>query len=136
MEITYNLNEIEHIAFELIKKTSSKIILLYGEMGVGKTTLVKSIVKTLGGKDEVNSPSFSIVNEYKINDGVLFHFDLYRVKDLDEAYNFGIEDYLFSNEWVIIEWPQIIEEALPKLTNEVKLTLNNDHTRTISLIKK
>ncbi|TBN06904.1 tRNA (adenosine(37)-N6)-threonylcarbamoyltransferase complex ATPase subunit type 1 TsaE [Hyunsoonleella flava] len=112
MEITYLLDEADDVAEQLIKKINSKTILLHGKMGVGKTTLVKSIAKALGSKDEVSSPTFSIINEYQLDDGLLYHFDLYRISDIEEAYNFGIEEYLYSDNWIIIEWPDVIKPLL------------------------
>lgn len=133
MEIVYTLNELESVAKQLIDNVTSKTLLLYGNMGVGKTTLVKAIVKQLGSKDDVNSPTFSIVNEYKLIDSLIYHFDLYRINDIEEAYNFGIEDYLYSNNWSIIEWPDIVKDILPDRFNRIDLTLNDDKTRTLKL---
>ncbi|MCL4136242.1 UNVERIFIED_CONTAM: hypothetical protein GTU68_036334 [Idotea baltica] len=102
-------------------------------MGVGKTTLVKAIVKQLGSLDDVSSPTFSIINEYQAADTLIYHFDLYRINDIEEAYNFGIEDYLYSNNWSIIEWPDVIKDILPEQFNRIDLTLNDDKTRTLKL---
>ena len=133
MEITYTLNDLQSVAKQLIENANSKILLFYGDMGIGKTTLIKSIVKQLGSTDDVSSPTFSIVNEYKTIDSLIYHFDLYRINDIEEAYNFGIEDYLFSNNWSIIEWPEIIKDILPDGFNTIDLTLNDDKTRTLKL---
>ncbi|ULC58253.1 tRNA (adenosine(37)-N6)-threonylcarbamoyltransferase complex ATPase subunit type 1 TsaE [Flaviramulus sp. BrNp1-15] len=112
MKISYELNEIDKVVNQLIGNVKTKTLLFYGEMGVGKTTLIKTIVKQLGSEDEVSSPTFSIVNEYKLDDGKIYHFDLYRIKDLEEAYNFGIEDYLDSENWKLIEWPEKVKPIL------------------------
>ena len=112
MKISYELNEIDNVVNQLIGHVKTKTLLFYGEMGVGKTTLIKTIVKQLGSEDEVSSPTFSIVNEYKLDDGKIYHFDLYRIKDLEEAYNFGIEDYLDSENWKLIEWPEKVKPIL------------------------
>ena len=133
MDISYRLDEIDSVAKKLIKHVNSKTLLLYGNMGAGKTTLVKSIVKALGSHDEVSSPTFSIVNEYELKDSKIYHFDLYRINDIEEAYNFGIEDYLDSDNWILIEWPDIIKNILPDGFNSIDLTLNNDKTRTLKL---
>ncbi|MEP1488749.1 MAG: tRNA (adenosine(37)-N6)-threonylcarbamoyltransferase complex ATPase subunit type 1 TsaE [Algibacter sp.] len=133
MEIVYTLNELESVAKQLIENVSTKTLLLYGDMGVGKTTLIKAIVKALGCTDDVSSPTFSIVNEYKTVDSFIYHFDLYRINDIEEAYSFGIEDYLYSNNWSIIEWPDIAEDILPDRFNRIDLTLNDDKTRTLKL---
>lgn len=133
IEMDYELGSIDEVSRLLVKNVSSKIIVLYGDMGSGKTTLIKSIVKNLGSDDEVSSPTFSIVNEYKALDDTIYHFDLYRLENIEEAYNFGIEEYIYSNHWVIIEWPQLIESILPKESNRVDLYINNDGSRRIEL---
>ncbi|WP_282122388.1 tRNA (adenosine(37)-N6)-threonylcarbamoyltransferase complex ATPase subunit type 1 TsaE [Algibacter mikhailovii] len=135
MEISFELNEVEQIAQEIIKKVKSKTLLFYGEMGVGKTTLIKSIVKTLGCLDEVNSPTFSIVNEYKTENEGVFHFDLYRIKNIEEAYDFGIEDYLNSNNWKLIEWPEIIEDLLVDDYDKIVLKLDAKNKRILTINK-
>ena len=102
-------------------------------MGTGKTTLTKALVKALGSDDEVSSPTFSIVNEYETQNDTIYHFDLYRIKDLEEAYNFGIEEYLYSNNWVIIEWPELIESMLPNDIDRIDLELKPDQSRILKL---
>ena len=106
MEICYGINEVEQVAKQLIEHAKTKTLLFYGGMGVGKTTLIKTIVRILGSDDDVSSPTFSIVNEYKLKDEKIYHFDLYRINNLEDAYNFGIEDYLDSNHYIFIEWPE------------------------------
>ncbi|SEQ45332.1 tRNA threonylcarbamoyladenosine biosynthesis protein TsaE [Hyunsoonleella jejuensis] len=133
MEITYSLDEVEDVAKKLIETVDSKIILLYGNMGVGKTTLVKSIARILGSADTISSPTFSIVNEYNIKNGILYHFDLYRIENIEEAYNFGIEDYLYSGNWILIEWPEFIKPILDDNFNEVILEEISINTRKIKL---
>lgn len=129
MDITYNIDQVEAVAKQLITSATSRTLLFYGDMGVGKTTLIKALVKALGSLDNVSSPTFSIVNEYEMNDEKIYHFDLYRINDLEEAYNFGIEDYLDSNHWVIIEWPQIIEPILSGDECVVNLTIQSENKR-------
>ena len=133
MEITYSLDEVDDVAKKLIETVDSKTILLYGNMGVGKTTLVKSIARILGSADAISSPTFSIVNEYNIKNGTLYHFDLYRIEDIEEAYNFGIEDYLYSGNWILIEWPELIKPILDDNFNEVILEEISKKTRKIKL---
>ncbi|GAA4969531.1 tRNA (adenosine(37)-N6)-threonylcarbamoyltransferase complex ATPase subunit type 1 TsaE [Algibacter aquimarinus] len=135
MEITYELNDVNSIANQVINNLTSKTIFLYGDMGVGKTTLIKAIVKALGSDDEVSSPTFSIVNQYELGDDKIYHFDLYRVKSLDEAYNFGIEDYLYSNNWIIIEWPELIEDILSDNIDSIYLKIESENCRKL-LIKQ
>lgn len=107
----------------------------YGEMGAGKTTLVKEICNQLQVVDEVSSPSYSIVNEYKTKDGkTVFHFDFYRIKTIHEVYDIGYEDYFFSNNICLIEWPENIEQLLEH-ENVLRISIDKqtDNTRNIHL---
>ena len=131
MNITYTIKELNTVANNIIKNATTKTLIFKGEMGVGKTTLIKAIVKQLGCIDTVSSPTFSIVNEYKTNTDLIYHFDLYRLNDIEEAYNFGIEDYLYNQNWVIIEWPDIIEDILPEKYDIINLSINQDQTRVL-----
>ena len=133
MEITYNIQDITTVAEAVIKQLTSKTILMYGDMGVGKTTFIKSFVKALKSDDDVTSPTLSIVNEYVTPSDKVFHFDLYRIKDENEALQFGIEDYLYSNNWIIIEWPDRIENLYPNNANIITITQNKDNSRTLKL---
>ena len=136
MQICYGINEVEHIAKLLVEKSKTKTFLFYGNMGVGKTTLIKSLIKTLGSLDEVSSPTFSIVNEYKLHDEKIYHFDLYRINDIEEAYNFGIEEYLDSEFWKLIEWPEKIEPILNDEFDIIKIKLDSRNNRNLSLNRK
>ena len=122
MDITFKLSEIQDVAVEILNNLTGKVLLFYGEMGSGKTTLIKELISTLGSEDEVSSPTFSIVNEYALTNGKIFHFDLYRIKDEEEALNFGIEDYLEADAWVFIEWPHIMESMIQHPYHSVELT--------------
>ena len=133
LEISYELNEVDNVANQLISNLTSKILLFYGDMGVGKTTLIKAIVKALGSNDEVSSPTFSIVNEYELKNDKIYHFDLYRIKDLEEAYNFGIEDYIYSDHWIIIEWPDKIEPILSENIKKISLKIETEKRRNLKL---
>ena len=133
VEYKYSIDNIESVASAILKEATSKTILFYGDMGVGKTTLIKVLSKQLGSRENINSPTFSIVNEYKLPDGLIYHFDLFRIKNEEEALNFGIEDYLFSNQWVFIEWPEKLEGLLPDQSNNIQIKLNKDGSRTINL---
>ncbi len=109
-----------------------KVIAFEGDMGVGKTTFIKAICKNLGVDDVVNSPTFSIVNEYATPEGgAVYHFDFYRIKTPQEALDFGIYDYLDSGNWCFMEWAENIATLLPPETLFVYLTENPDGSRNI-----
>ena len=134
MNKNFLLSEAPIIAKKIIKNSTSKIILFHGDMGVGKTTLIKEICKTLGTEDLISSPTFSIVNEYiTSNDETIFHFDFYRIDNEEEAYNIGVEDYFDSNHWCLIEWPSVVENLLPLENVNVYLTVLEDGQRNIQI---
>ncbi|MDP5157149.1 MAG: tRNA (adenosine(37)-N6)-threonylcarbamoyltransferase complex ATPase subunit type 1 TsaE [Flaviramulus sp.] len=126
MKIYYGLEEVEDVVDQIIKNVKTKTILFYGNMGVGKTTIIKTLVKRLGSNDVVNSPTFSIVNEYNIRKDKIYHFDLYRIEDLEEAYNFGIEDYIDSDHWILIEWPELIEPILNNNYDKINIEIDSN----------
>lgn len=130
---SFNLETINNIAKRILNNVEHKTILFYGEMGVGKTTLIKSLLKQLGSEDKVSSPTFSIVNAYNILNDNVFHFDLYRIEAIEEALDFGIEDYLFNDNWVFIEWPQIIEDLLPKQVTKIHIAFESESKRRIKI---
>jgi len=102
---------------------SSRVFAFYGSMGAGKTTFIKVLCQYLGAIDIVQSPSFSIINEYITSSGdSIFHFDFYRIKKLEEAFDIGYEDYFYSGSFCFIEWPELIEELLPEGTIKVSIT--------------
>lgn len=129
MTLTYELSEIDRIAMQLLSEVKSKTLLFYGEMGAGKTTLIKALVKALGAPDLASSPTFSIVNEYQTDQGQIFHFDFYRIEDEMEALDMGIEDYLNLDTWKFIEWPQKIEKLLDEDVQKLEISINNDGAR-------
>lgn len=113
---------------------AADIWLFMGQMGAGKTTLIKAVCGTLQVLDEVNSPTFSIVNEYlTATDDTLYHFDFYRLKNEEEAYNIGIEEYFYSGNTCMIEWPERVEGLLPENFLRIDITENTDQSRTIKL---
>ena len=112
MIFEYKLNNIDNIAKELINSFKNKIVLFSGDMGSGKTTIISSIVNILGTNVKVSSPTFSIVNEYNIDEGSIYHFDFYRLKNSNEALDLGIYEYLNSGNWNFIEWGEKIQELL------------------------
>ncbi len=133
MEITYSLNEITKVASAIVKQLTDKTVLFYGEMGVGKTTLIKELAKELGVFETLSSPTFSIVNEYETKDGWLYHFDCYRLSSEEEALDIGIEEYLNAGHYTFIEWPGKIKNLLPTNSTIIKLIVNTNVTRTATL---
>jgi tRNA threonylcarbamoyladenosine biosynthesis protein TsaE len=124
--INYQLSNIDKVSTQIIENAkNNKIWLFFGEMGAGKTTLIKSICKNLGVSEEINSPTFSIVNEYKtINGKTIYHFDFYRVKSIEEVYDMGIEDYFKTNNICLIEWPNKIDEILnDEITYKIEINM-------------
>jgi tRNA threonylcarbamoyladenosine biosynthesis protein TsaE len=131
MKTTFALEDIDRIASQLIKSFNNKIILFNGEMGAGKTTLISALVRSLGGTEEASSPTFSIVNEYEVENDYVYHFDFYRIKNHYEALDIGVEDYFCSGYWNFIEWPDKIKTLLPSDVINVHLTIEADNCRTI-----
>lgn len=130
----YALEELPIIAKEIIKSAKHKVLLFYGEMGVGKTTLIKEIVKQLGSLDTVSSPTFSLVNEYHTTNGEkIYHFDFYRINNEIEALDIGVEEYFYSNCWCLVEWPNKVENLVPLNSVTVTITSSSDQLRTIEL---
>ena len=130
----YSLEELPAIAQEIIKSAKHKVLLFYGEMGVGKTTLIKEIVRQLGSLDNVSSPTFSLVNEYHTAKGEkIYHFDFYRINNENEALDIGVEEYLYSDCWCLAEWPNKVKNLLPLNSATITITSNRDQSRTIEL---
>ncbi|MUP37347.1 tRNA (adenosine(37)-N6)-threonylcarbamoyltransferase complex ATPase subunit type 1 TsaE [Labilibaculum euxinus] len=130
-----SLKEINAAAKEFLSIVGKKrVFALYGAMGVGKTTFVKAICDEMGVEDTINSPTFSIVNEYHTpKDDIIYHFDFYRIEDVKEAYDFGYEDYFYGNAMCFIEWPEKIESILPNDTVEVLFKEEEDGSRSITI---
>jgi tRNA threonylcarbamoyladenosine biosynthesis protein TsaE len=106
------LAEWNRVVKQIIPDLRHNILLLKGNLGAGKTTFTQFLLKELGSSDEISSPTYSIVNEYDTPQGKIFHFDLYRLKSAEEAYDFGIEEYLDNGFLSIIEWPEIYMDEL------------------------
>lgn len=133
MKITYKLDEVSEVAQKIIEVSKSKNLLFFGEMGTGKTTLIKSIVKTLGSDDIVSSPTFALVNEYNAGENYIYHFDFYRIENEEEAYDIGFEEYLDSNKWIMIEWPEMISSLWPENYTKIEIEAQNENNRKLIL---
>ena len=129
MELNFkinNENELDFISKEIFEKFKSKVFLFYGEMGVGKTAFIKSICKHLNVLDVVSSPTFSIVNQYvNDQDEFMYHFDFYRTNNKNEIFDIGYEEYLFSDSFCFIEWPERLDNLLPNKYLEIKMKLRD-----------
>ena len=129
-----SIGELKNVAASLIEQfPEHRVFALYGKMGAGKTTFIQAICKSLGSNDNVTSPTFALINEYNTaNFSSIFHFDFYRIKDMEEAYDLGYEDYLYSGNYCFIEWPERIEPLLPENIIKVNMVVDDNETRTIS----
>ena len=125
------ISDIESAAKKFLTEIgSNNIIALYGDMGAGKTTFTKGMCKVLNVTDIVNSPTFTIVNEYRTPEGrAIYHFDFYRIERLSEAFDIGFEEFMDSGELSIIEWPEKIEQILPEETLRVRIEVLDDGCR-------
>jgi len=134
LKLTYQLSELKDITNKIISHCKTpKTLLFYGEMGVGKTTLIKELVKQLGVTDPTSSPTFSLVNEYQGDNVTIFHFDFYRIKYEEEAYDIGIEDYFYQNAWCLAEWPEKIPNIIPNDAITISINKNSDESRTLEI---
>ena len=122
-------------ARELLKYCGrKKIFAFYGAMGSGKTTIIKAICEILGAVDIVSSPTFTLVNEYKTTGGeTLYHIDFYRIKKQEEVFDFGVEEYLTGDSYCFMEWPELVEEILPDERVNIRITVEEDGQRTLSV---
>jgi tRNA threonylcarbamoyladenosine biosynthesis protein TsaE len=116
-----SLSGINHVATNFIQAyPENRIFAFFGAMGAGKTTFIKALCEEMQVIDYVTSPTFALINEYKTrNNCSIFHFDFYRIKSLNEAYDFGYEDYFYSGDYCFIEWPELIEPLLPEIAVKV-----------------
>lgn len=131
-----SLDQINEAARQFINAMGENTVFaLYGKMGAGKTTFVKAVCEVLGVKDVINSPTFAIVNEYRSeNTGeLIYHFDFYRIKKLEEVYDMGYEDYFYSGALCFIEWPELVDELLPGNTIKVTIEEQENGTRVLTL---
>jgi len=134
MKRTYTIEELPKIAGMVLTNASTKTLLFYGDMGVGKTTLIKELARKLGVQDTLSSPTYSIVNEYLLDNDKLYHFDFYRINSEEEVLDIGIEDYFESTHWKLIEWPEKVSSLLPHENTKIQLTINQNGSRTINIM--
>lgn len=130
-----SLNEIKSAAKQLLHEYKQhRIFAFYGKMGSGKTTFIKALCEEMGSQDNITSPTFSIINEYTTSSEVMiYHFDFYRIKNLQEAFDLGYEDYFFSGNYCFIEWPERVEQLLPDEIVKVEISVEANETRLIKV---
>jgi len=125
-----SLEELKVLAQTLIEShPNDRLFAFRGQMGAGKTTFIKAVCSYLGCSEPVTSPTFAIVNEYQGSAGTIYHFDFYRLKNSAEAINIGFDDYIYSNDYCLMEWPEIVEDIIPK--NIVDVTICVDESTNI-----
>lgn len=130
-----SLNELPELADAVIEALDGRSVVVFrGEMGAGKTTLIREILARLGSEDNVTSPTFAIVNQYTTADcRPVYHFDFYRIDRIEEAYDFGYEEYFYSGDLCLVEWPEKIEELLPDDVMTVRITADTEEERTFRI---
>jgi tRNA threonylcarbamoyladenosine biosynthesis protein TsaE len=122
-------------AKKILEYTSGcKLLAFYGPMGAGKTTIIKAVCKALGAEDLVNSPTFTLVNEYKTRGrDSIYHIDFYRIKKKEEVFDFGVEEYFASGSYCLMEWPELIEDILPPETEKIMITVGEREERILDI---
>lgn len=133
MELIFELKDIDKVAHQILNQNPHKVVLFNGVMGAGKTTLIKALAKALGVKNPTSSPTFSLVNEYETHDGLMYHFDVYRLNSETEAMDFGIEEYLDSGHWCFIEWAEKIPNLIPQSHTIIDLKILEHQRRKLFL---
>lgn len=129
-----NLESIDNVARHVLDATSHHRVYAFdAPMGAGKTTFIKALCACLGVTEYVTSPTFAIINEYQSTESPVYHFDLYRLRDAEEALDLGITDYLDSGNYCFIEWPELIRDLLPDDTVNVHIVVNDDNSRSLIL---
>lgn len=131
MEVNFSLGQIQQVAGQLLAEAQAyKVFAFHGDMGAGKTTFIHALCEAMNIRDVVSSPTFSIINQYKTKDGLtVYHMDLYRIKDENEAINAGVEDCLYSGNTCLVEWPEKAAAIFPDNTLHIYITSIDDNTR-------
>ena len=129
--VSHNITDLPKIVADILSKIEHNVILFRGEMGAGKTTIIKEIISQLGSDDIVSSPTYALVNEYEIPNKKVYHFDFYRINHVDEAFDIGWEEYIDSDNLCLVEWPERIESLIPENYHTLEIE-NRDNVRTIS----
>ncbi|WP_300977995.1 tRNA (adenosine(37)-N6)-threonylcarbamoyltransferase complex ATPase subunit type 1 TsaE [Flavobacterium sp.] len=134
MTITFSIEQLDQVAQQILEQNPNKVLLFNGEMGAGKTTLIKKLCKHLGVNEPTSSPTFSLVNEYyTTNNQYIYHFDCYRLKSEIEALDMGIDEYLYSGHWCFIEWAEKIATLIPEEHSIITIEILPDGNRTLIL---
>ncbi len=130
-----SLNELPDVAEAVLEALEGRTVVAFrGEMGAGKTTLIRAIMAALGSEDTISSPTFALVNHYSTAQGErVYHFDFYRIERPEEAYDFGYEEYFYSGDLCLVEWPEKIEELLPEEVMTVRITAESEYERTFEI---
>ena len=135
MKVEFDILDIDKVAETILDNVHSKIMLFKGPMGVGKTTLIKALVRRLGSLDVVSSPTFALMNEYLTTDCKIYHYDFYRIKELEEALDLGFDEFIEEDAWNMIEWPDLIVGLLPLSYVEIEIDKLTDTKRVLHLKK-
>jgi len=130
--IAHKEEDLEDICKRILDMRESNIFLLFAEMGAGKTAMVKAFLKALGSRDEASSPTFSIVNEYELDDGLVYHFDLYRLESYEELENIAMDEYIYSGEICFIEWPQLLSKMDIGNSHKIEIEILENSSRRIN----
>ena len=134
MTITFSIEQLDLVAKQILEQNPSKVLLFNGEMGAGKTTLIKKLCENLGVNEPTSSPTFSLVNEYyTTNNQYIYHFDCYRLKTEIEALDMGIDEYLYSGYWCFIEWAEKISNLIPEQHTVITIEVLADGNRKLVL---
>lgn len=129
MQITYTLTELKEVARQVVAQLQHPIVALHGGLGMGKTTLVKALAASMGSEDVVSSPTFGLVHQYNIEDGPIYHMDLYRLEGKTELQNLGIDEYLNSGRPCFIEWPELLLDEIEGIAHHIHISQIGEHRR-------